>query len=120
MYERLFDLLKNAYHPNDYIGYSAIVLTNDEHAFTGVSIKNPVFRDCITAEQAALSKAIVKGYKKEDMKEIYIMVNKVNFKYFNYINNEFITELMNDDKKITLINIVGEEKTLQVKDLNYY
>lgn len=120
MYEKLFDLLKNAYHPHDYIGYSAIVLTNDNQVFTGVSIKNPVFRDCITAEQAALGKAITKGYKTDNIKEIYIMVNKVSFKYFNYINNEFITELMAEDKKVTLINIVGEEKNLKVKDLNYY
>ena len=66
MINELERLLSNAYSPYDNVFYSAIVVMKDKMTFGGVSIKNNIYRDGLSAESVAIAKAVSSGYKYGD------------------------------------------------------
>ena len=117
MINDLEKLLNNAYSPHDDIKMSAIVTMKDGINFSGVSIKNDIFRDAIYAEQAVIARAITAGYKYGDFAKIEIMINTSNINDFKYLNRDVILEFMEPDCNIILYDIKGNQKELPVKDL---
>ena len=79
MQEKLNKLLENAYAPYSNYQVACIVVMKDGKEFNGVNVENASFGATICAERVAITSAIAHGYKKNDFKEIYIMLSKMNY-----------------------------------------
>lgn len=117
MINELERLLSNAYSPYDNVFYSAIVVMKDKMTFGGVSIKNNIYRDGLSAESVAIAKAVSSGYKYGDFEEILIMVSSKNINDFKYITADIITEFFEPDKKVILYDINRNQRVLKVGNL---
>lgn len=92
MVNELERLLSNSNSPYDKLCFSCVVVMKDGSTFSGVTVKNQIFRDAIYAEQAAIARAITAGYKYADFDEIHIMVSTSNINDLRHINKDMIIE----------------------------
>jgi len=119
MINELESLLSNAHTPHSQKCFSAIIVMKDGITFSGVIIKNQIFRDAIYAEQIAIARAIAAGYKYGDFNKLHIMVNTNNINDFKYINRDVIIEFMEPDALITLYDINRNSKTIKAGYLSF-
>ena len=117
MINELERLLSNAYTPYNNKFVSAIVLMKDGTTFSGVTVKNQIFRDAIYAEQAAIARAIAAGYKYGDFDKLYIMSNTKNINELRYLNRDVIIEFMEPSSSIILYDINRNSKVLKAGNL---
>ena len=117
MLNDLEKLLNNAYIPHDDIKVSAIVTMKDGITFSGVNVKNEIFRDAIYAEQAAIARAVAAGYKHGDFEKLCIMINTNSINDLKYLNRDIIIEFMEPSCEVILYDINRNQKELKVKDL---
>ncbi len=117
MVSELERLLANSYAPYDHMCFSAVVLLKDKTTFGGVTVKNPIFRDAIYAEQIAIARAITAGYSYGDIEAIYIMVGTKNISDLKYINKDIIIEFMEPDKCVYLYDLNRNERIIKVGNL---
>ena len=117
MINELERLLSNAHAPHDALCFSSVVVMKDGQTFGGVTVKNNVFRDAIYAEQAAIARAVVAGYKKKDFDKIYIMVGSNNINDLKYLNKDVIIEFMEPSSLVYLYDLNRNEKILKVGNL---
>ena len=117
MVSELERLLSNAHSPSDNVCFSSLVVMKDKTIFGGVNIKNAIYRDMISAEAAAIARAVASGYKYGDFEAIYIMVSTKNINDLKYLNREFITEFYEPDKKVYLYDINRNQRVLKVGNL---
>ncbi len=117
MKEELKKLLDNCIAPVPSLRFSAIVVMKDGNKFSGVSIKNAIFRGTISAEMSAISQAVTKGYKRGDFDKIYIMVGSNSLNDLKYLNRAVISEFLESDREVICMDIEGNEKVFKVKDL---
>lgn len=117
MNEKLIKLFNNAYTPYDRVKFVCIVKMDDGTEFTGVTIKNSVFRDGIYAEQIAIAKAVTSGYKKGSFESLYLMVNTNNISDLKYLNRDIIIEFFDPSDRVVLLTIDGEKRVLKVGTL---
>ena len=61
MVSELERLLSNSNSPYDKLCFSAVVVMKDGESFSGVTVKNQIYRDAVYAEQAAIARAITAG-----------------------------------------------------------
>lgn len=116
MKERLEKLLKNAYSPYYNFPVSAIVVTNDGKYFEGVNVEN-ANGTSICAERNAIANAVANGYKKEDIKEIYIMLSSKEHGTPCFACRQVLQEFMAPNKKVISVNKDGEEKVFTIEEL---
>ena len=114
MISELRRLLSNSYSPYDTKCFSCIVQMKDGSTFSGVTIKNAIFRDGIYAEQIAIARAITKGYKKGDFEKIYLMVGTKNISDLKYLCKNVITEFFEPEKTVILYTLDEESRVLKV------
>ena len=117
MISELKRLLSCSYSPYSILCYSCIVVMKDGKTFSGVTIKNTVFRDGIYAEQIAIARAIVEGYKYGDFEKIYLMVGSDDIKDLKYLNKEIITEFFEPYKSVILYTLNEDRRVLKVGNL---
>lgn len=117
MINELERLLSNAHAPHDALCFSSVVVMKDGQTFGGVTVKNNIFRDAIYAEQAAIARAVVAGYKKKDFDKIYIMVGSNNINDLKYLNKDVIIEFMEPSSLVYLYDLNRNEKILKVGNL---
>ena len=110
-------LLANSYAPYDNMCFSAIVLMKDKTTFSGVTVKNAIYRDAIYAEQAAIARAVTAGYKYGDFEAIYIMVGSKNINDLSTINRDVILEFLEPDKCVYLYDLNRNERIIKVGNL---
>ena len=110
-------LLSNAYAPYDSICFSSVVVMKDKTTFSGVTIKNAIYRDSIYGEQIAIARAVASGYKYGDFDKIYIMVSTKNINDLKYINKDVITEFMEPSDEVFLYDINRNERIIKVGNL---
>lgn len=115
--KELINLLQNCCVPSDSLHFSAIVVMKDGNEFSGVNVKNAVFRDAIYAEQSAIAQAVTSGYKKGDFEKIYLMVGSESIADLKYLNRAVISEFFEDDKEVVCMNLFGQEIILPVSNL---
>ena len=115
--KKLIKQLQHAVVPSDSLHFAAIVVMKDGTEFTGVNIKNAVFRDAIYAEQSAIGQAITAGYKSGDFQTMYIMVGSERISDLKYINRAVISEFFEPNAEITCMNLFGEQAILRVDNL---
>ena len=117
MISELKRLLSNSYSPYDTKCFSAIVKMKDGKIFKGVTVKNAIYRDGIYAEQIAIARAVVYGYKYGDFDKIYIMVGSNDISDFKYLNEKVITEFFEPFKSVILYTLNEDNRVLKVGNL---
>ncbi len=117
MKDKLIKLLDYAIAPKGQSVSSSIVIMKDGEFFTGVSIKNDIYRDSISSEAAAISAAVTKGYKKDMFARLYIMTSSDDLNDLKYYNREIIYEFFEIEATVHLLNKKGKEKVIPVADL---
>ncbi len=117
MKEKLFQLLKNSYSPYSNFKVAAIVVTRDNHEFNGVNIENASYGATVCAERVAIASAVAAGYKKGDLKELYIMVDSPKISTCCFVCRQVIIEFFSEDCNIICMNNKGEIKKYTVSEL---
>lgn len=117
MVNELERLLSNSYAQYDYKCFSSIVIMKDGKTFSGVTVKNQIFRDAIYAEQAAIARAVSAGYKYGDFEKIYIMVGTTSINDLKYINKDVIIEFMEPDAQVWLYDKNRNYRIMKVGNL---
>ncbi len=100
MREELKELLKNSYAPYSKYNVSAICVMKDNQLFGGVNIENASYGATVCAERVAIFKAVSKGYRKGDFKELHIMVNSDKIGTPCFICRQVFTEFFDRDMKV--------------------
>lgn len=119
MKEKLENLLENSYSPYYHFPVSAIVVTYDNKKFCGVNVEN-ANGTSICAERNAISAAIAAGYKKGDIKKIYLMLSSGEFGTPCFACRQVLLEFMNKDDLVISVNKDGLEKVYTIKELCPY
>ena len=117
MRRKLEQLIGNAYTPYDRVKFASVALMDDGAEFSGVTVKNSVFRDGIYAEQIAIASAVTAGYKKGNFDCLYVMVNTDNIADLKYLNRDIIVEFFEPSDRVILMTITGEKRVLKVGNL---
>lgn len=117
MNSKLINLLENAWTPYDRVKFACIVIMDDGTEFSGVTVKNSVFRDGIYAEQIAIASAVTEGYKKGSFDSLYLMVNTDNISDLKYLNRDIIVEFFDPSDRVILMTISGDKRVLKVGNL---
>ncbi len=120
MRERLKELLNNAYAPYSGFCVASILKMKDGKEIMGVNVENASYGASICSERNAITTAITMGYKKGDFDSIYIMVSGNKLSTPCFVCRQFISEFFDDDGKIVLMGINGEEKVFTVSQLCPY
>lgn len=116
MKEKLLELLNNSYSPYSKFRVAAIALMKDGIEFNGVNVENASYGASICAERNAITTAITMGYKKGDFKNIYLMVSGEKMSMPCFMCRQVITELMDKDSKIILMDKDGNRKEYTVEE----
>lgn len=117
MKEQLLNLLNNAYAPYSNFQVSAILETKDGKFIPGVNVENASYGATICAERNAITTAISMGYKKGDLKNIYVMVSGEKLSTPCFICRQVISEFFDEEGEIILIGKNGEEKRYKVSEM---
>ncbi|MEG0826628.1 MAG: cytidine deaminase [Bacilli bacterium] len=120
MFEQLKELLNMCYAKYSNYRVSAILVTKDNHTFKGVNIENASYGATICAERSAFCNAISGGYKKNDFKELYVMVDRDKIGSCCFLCRQVISELCDKTMPIICMNKKGEKTTYLVEELCAY
>lgn len=120
MKEKLLELLEKSYAPYSKFRVSAIVVTNDDKCYSGVNVENASYGATVCAERVAIFKAISNGYRKGDLKKLYVMVDSDKISSCCFMCRQVITEFFDKEATVILMNKHGEEKVLKVNALCPY
>lgn len=116
MIEKLKGILKNSYSPYSNYPVSAICVTKDSKEFIGVNVENASYGATICAERNAINSAIANGYKRNDFKELHVMVNSDKIGFPCFICRQVITEFFEENAIIHLYSN-NDHKSFSVKEL---
>ena len=117
MKDSLKELLNNAYAPYSNYRVGAIVVMKDGSIFKGINVENASYGATICAERNAINSAIAAGYKKNDFKELHLMVSSNKFGFPCFICRQTISELCDDSLIIKLYKENGEELNVLYQDI---
>lgn len=92
----------NAYAPYSGFSVGAALLTTDGEIFTGCNVENASYGASICAERCAILKAVSEGYT--SFEKIAIVSSCNNLTYPCGICRQFLSEFMDDDSIIVLVN----------------
>ena len=120
MREELLKLLDKAYAPYSKFQVAAIIATNDGKLIPGVNVENASYGGTICAERNAITTAITMGYKKGDLKKIYIMVSGNKLSMPCFMCRQVITEFFQPTAEIILVGKNEEVETYKVSELCPY
>jgi len=120
-FEQKYELVKKAYD-RAYAKYSnfkvgALLIMKDGSYVLGCNIENASYGLTNCAERTALFSAYANGYQKDDILELVIMGKSDELIYPCGACRQVISELMNKDALVTLINLNKLTKTYTVKEL---
>lgn len=119
MREKLESIINNAYAPYSKFKVGCIVVTKDNKEFGGVNVEN-ANGTSICAERHAIGNMILNGYKKGDIKEIYIGFLNGEFGTPCFACRQVISEFCDTDTKIISVNKNNEYKEYTVSELCPY
>lgn len=110
----------NAYAPYSKFRVGAAVILKNGEIIAGANVENCSFPCGICAEQNVLSSAYGKGYRKDDIVALAISGDSKEFTTPCGKCCQFITELMDGECSLFLVNSKNEVKELKVKKLLPY
>lgn len=120
MIEKLIKLQENSYSPYSNFAVSAIAVMKDGREFVGVNVENAAYGACICAERSAILSAISNGYKKEDFKELFVMVSSGEIGTPCFQCRQVISELFDKDAIVHCCSTKGEVRDYKVSELCPY
>ena len=121
MKERLRELLENSYSPIYNYSVAAIVECKDGKTFEGVNVETSSPNAGICAERNALFSAIAAGYKKSEIKNIYIMNKTDKECYPCFVCRQALNDFCDKNTKIITYNYNGDrENIVTLEDLCPY
>lgn len=110
----------NSYSPYSKFRVGAGALLKNGEVITGVNIENASYPCGICAERSALSGVYSKGYRKEDIIAFAISCDKKEFITPCGMCLQVMSELLDGDCPVFLLNNKSEVKELKVKKLLPY
>ena len=116
MKEKLENLLKNSYSPYYHFPVACIAVTFDNKEFCGVNVEN-ANGTSICAERNAIAACVAAGYKKGDIKKIYLMLSSGEFGTPCFACRQVLLEFMNKDDLVISVSKDGEEKVYRLEEL---
>lgn len=119
MFEKLKKLLENSYSPYYHFPVAAIVVTKDNKEFCGVNVEN-ANGTSICAERNAIAACVAAGYKKGDIKKVYLMLSNGEFGTPCFACRQVLLEFMNKEDIVISVNKNGEEKIYTIEELCPY
>lgn len=117
MVEKLLELHKNSYVPISNFPVSACVVTKDGKEYYGVNVEDSSTRAGTCAERNAIFTAITEGVKKEDFKEVNVMVASGDISTPCFVCRQMISELFDEEAIVRCYNTKGEFKEYTVGEL---
>ena len=103
-YELAIKARNNAYAPySNFLVGACLVLKNGEF-ITGSNVENASYGLCNCAERSALFSAYSAGFRKDDIVELIVCTNTIVPSSPCGACRQVISELMNPDAKVTMIN----------------
>ncbi len=120
MIEKLKELHKNSYVPISNYPVSACVVTKDGREFYGVNVEDASTRAGVCAERNAIFSAITEGVKKEDFKEVHVMVSSGKIGTPCFVCRQMISELFSKDCNVYCYDTNGNVETYTVEELCPY
>lgn len=120
-FEQKYELALKAYN-NSYAKYSkfqvgaVVILKNGEYVL-GTNVENASYGLTNCAERTALFYTYTLGYRQDDIEELVVMGKSKELVYPCGACRQVISELMNKDAFITMINLDKKTKTVKVEDL---
>ena len=120
MKEKLLELHKNSYVPISHFPVSACVVTKDGREFYGVNVEDASTRAGTCAERAAIFNAITAGVKKEDFREIHVMVASGKVGMPCFVCRQMISEMFSEDANVFCYSTNGEAVRHTVRELCPY
>lgn len=120
MIEKLKELLKNSYAPITDFPVSACVVMNDGTKFYGVNVEDASTRAGVCAERNAIFNAVTNGYKKNDFKEVHVMVGSGKIGTPCFVCRQMILEMFPIDAKVYCYSTNGDMKKYTVRELCPY
>ena len=112
--------MSNAYAPYSKFKVGAAILLKNGQVIHGANIENSSFGLTNCAERSALFAVYSNGYKKEDIKEIFIIADSKKAVSPCGACRQVISELAPKEVKITLANIDGDIKEISINELLPY
>lgn len=98
----------NAYAPYSGFSVGTALLTTEGEIFTGCNVENASYGASICAERCAILKAVSEGYT--SFEKIAIVSSCNNLTYPCGICRQFLSEFMDEDSVIVLVNDKDEIK----------
>lgn len=121
MKERLRELLENSYSPVYGYFVASIIECKDGKLFEGVNVETSSPASGICAERNALYSMIAAGYKKGDIKNIYIMNKTDSECYPCFVCRQALSDFCDNDVKVITYNYDGtRESEVTISDLCPY
>ena len=123
-FEQKYELALKAYN-NSYAKYSkfqvgaVVILKNGEYVL-GTNVENASYGLTNCAERTALFYTYTLGYRQDDIKELVVMGKSNDLVYPCGACRQVISELMNKDALVTMINLDKKTKTIRVEELLPY
>ena len=110
----------NSYSPYSKFRVGAAVLIKNSEVISGANVENSSYPCCICAERNVLSAAYGKGYRKEDIVALALSSDTKDFIYPCGMCLQVMSELMDGDSPVFLINAKNEVKETKVKKMLPY
>lgn len=115
------NLQKNAFAPYSNFRVAAIVTLNDGKEIVGVNVENAAYSAGICAERTALSQVVAQGYKKEQIKALFLITDSKSLASPCGVCRQFMLEIMPLQAEIFISNHdmenIKEIKKVKVEDL---
>lgn len=120
MQEKLKELLKNSYSPYSNFKVAAIIVMKDGKEFNGVNVENASYGAAICAERSAIVSAISAGYKREDFKELHVMVGSGKIGMPCFVCRQVISEMFDKGNNVYCYDTNGNVEKYTVEELCPY
>ena len=117
MKEKLLNLLNNSYSPYSNYPVAAVLVTKDGKEFYGVNVEDASYRAGTCAERNAIFAYLTAGYKKNDIKEIHIMVSGSDIGTPCGTCRQMIYEICDRDTLIRCYNKSGDYQDFTIDEL---
>jgi cytidine deaminase len=117
MIDELKELLDNSHSPYYHYKVAAIVVTNDGNKFKGVNVETSSPAAGICAERNAIYQAISNGYKKQDFKELHVMVDNKDYAEPCFICRQALVDFTDEEMPIYLYSKNSFDKMILRSEL---
>lgn len=107
------NLQKKAYAPYSNFRVASIVTLNNGEQINGVNVENAAYPVTICAERTALSQVIAQGYKKNDIKSLFLITDSITIGSPCGVCRQFMCEIMPENALV----YIASKNTTNVEDI---